>query len=270
MSKKLTYGSENVTSLYVGSQKVKKIYAGSELVYESTPLVLPVKGDTITINCGDIYGVMPFRVLSMNGTKALVSIVTSENRFNGKYDSSSEASVVYPRSSIDKGMVNCLQLYFSEQFQNACEFFDSTMYLMSTYSTSASSRYTWVKQDDTATYLAITTDPSRGSENFSRKIRIACFEDIISFLNASKGSSISTSTLNYNNITNMLFGTNSMANATYWLMNTGSKGIYYFNSSTGVITLGTSTALATSRRVIPVFNINLRKIPFTIVTPSNT
>ena len=41
MSKKLTYGSDNVTSLYVGTQKVKKIYAGSELVYESTPPAPP-------------------------------------------------------------------------------------------------------------------------------------------------------------------------------------------------------------------------------------
>lgn len=41
MSKKLTVGNDNVTSLYVGSQKVKKIYAGSELVYESTPPPAP-------------------------------------------------------------------------------------------------------------------------------------------------------------------------------------------------------------------------------------
>ena len=259
-------GANKATKIYAGDKEVTKIYKGTELVYESTPLVLPVKGDTIDINCGEIYGVMPFRVLSMDGTKALVSIVTSENRYNGRYDGSNAGNIVYPDSTIDRGMVQCLQLYFSEQFQNACEFFQSTMYVMSTSTTSGSTKYTWLKQNGTATYITRSI-ASRGSVDFSRKIRIISIEDIINFLNATEGSSTSTTTLTYNNISNMLFGTNTMTNATYWIMNAGIGSIYYLTADTGALTAASSqSSLYSSRRVVPVFNINLRKIPFTIET----
>ncbi len=259
-------GANKATKIYAGDKEVTKIYKGTELVYESTPLVLPVKGDTIDINCGEIYGVKPFRVIGMNGTKALVSIVTPDNSYNGKYDGSGQASQVYPGSTIDTGMVDCLRLYFSEQFQNACEFFESTMYQVTATTSWAQTKYTWVKQNGTTTHLAFG-EPSRGSENFLRKIRIISIEDIITFLNGIPGATTDTSTLTFNNITNMLFGTNEQVSVTYWFMNASTRNVYYFNRSDGSLsTASNSSSISTSRRVIPVFNINLSKIPFTIET----
>ena len=259
-------GTNKATKIYAGDKEVTKIYKGTELVYESTPPAMPVRGDTISIYTGTVYETKQFRVISITNTIAKISIVDNDKRFNARLDDTSR-NAYYEGSSADKGMVNLLRLYFSSSFQNACVEQTFTQKNYGSYSSSASTRYKWERKDGTMQYLSNVL--SNFSHDITRKIRIIGIDDIIEFFGATPNMG-SDNPLTYNNITNMLFGTITPS-ATYgfWMLNASSltKGVS-FSPSTGQ--LSETPNISNNYGVVPVFYIDLTKIPFTIITPPNT
>ena len=247
MSKKLTVGSDNVTSLYVGTQKVKKIYIGSELVYESTP-PLPSKGDIIQIV--DNGNTHRFRILKIQGNVFKLLAMTS---FNVSINTSSD-DVYYFGGVCDTQLNTTYYNTFSSTFKNAIvpQLVNQTIVAYS--NTAQTGDYCYKLSDGSAQYFkAIGTFASD-----TRNIYLLSLEDLIEYYEATTSMTVDNTTL-----TNANFSTIGSVARFSFINKADTPTETYMAIGPlygGLIASQTNIA----RNAIPILNLDTTNIPYTI------
>lgn len=257
MSKGIYVGSDKVSKLYWGTNEVKKIYKGSELVYESTPPA--TKGDIIRANLDGTY----HNYLVAEITTTYTRLIDLKYKV-GQWDSGTNNG--YIESPVDLMLTEYYET-FNDTAKNALK---TMLISQSSYTHSSSgTKCTYLKKDNTVGYMKSGGTVSR---QFRRKVFLLEFYAIRAYLNATTSMTSADTTLTYNAITNMLFGDNIPTSPSYvWLMDayntTPMKYIEEFNTSTGAFSYiaGNNDGI-----IFPQMCVDLSKIPYTIVTPSNT
>ena len=247
MSKKLTVGSDNVTSLYVGTQKVKKIYAGSELVYESTP-PLPTKGDIIQIV--DNGNTHRFRVLKVQGNVFKLLAMTS---FNVSINSSSD-DAYYFGGVCDTQLNTTYYNTFSSAFKNAIVPQVVNQTIVAYSNTAQTGDYCYKLNNGSPQYF-------RSIGTFSsdtRNIYLISLEDLIEYYEATTSMNIDNTTLTNTNFSSIgsvarFSFINKTDTATETIISIGPLQGELFGSQTN-----------TPRNSIPILNLDVTNIPYTI------
>lgn len=258
-------------ALYIGSQKVKpsgigKIYVGSTLIYESTPTVMPVKGDIINI---DILGdgtPIKFRVLSISNTTAMLWAYGIAKRGAAANSTTADSRVQFDNGeSYQPYAGSLMDIDLNETWYNTLS---STAKAAIVPHTKIQAAYAMAASGEDYTVTTANRNKLRRVSQVTvgtRNVSSLSIDDILDYFNLSKASN-AAQTISNNDIRSLMANSTEYINQQWWLFDartdTNNKNVWLYNQQQPQFYTVNSTDQWYWRN--PKSQIDLSKIAFTI------